>query len=1015
MKKRIDDIVKTMVPTLDWLEDPQIFQVNREAAHSSHRFYERTGELKLGDDMPLKQSLNGIWGFSYATNPDARIRDFYKPEYDCSAFAPIQVPGHIQTQGYDRCQYVNTMYPWDGKEELRPPVISRTDNPVGSYVKYFTVKPGWEDKRVFLSFQGVETAFYVWVNGAFVGYGEDSFTPSDFEITKYLQAGENKLAVEVYKRSTGCWLEDQDFWRFSGIFREVYLYAVPKIHIRDLFIKGRLDDTYSQGILDTALDFMGDMDGTAEVILLDEAGKRILRKEFPAEGRCHFAAPVGKVQVWSAEIPYLYRLQIYLWDKNRKLVEVVQENVGFRRFEMKNGIMCINGKRIVFKGVNRHEFHMKKGRAITKEDMYQDIRFMKQHNINAVRTSHYPNQNLWYELCDRYGIYVIDETNLETHGSWQKLSVPEPSWNIPGDLPQWEAAVVDRARSMFERDKNHPSVLIWSCGNESYAGTGIQAISRFFHDQDDTRLVHYEGVFWNRKYDAISDMESRMYAKPEEVEAYLQSNPEKPYINCEYMHAMGNSCGGLSLYTALENQYEKYQGGFIWDYMDQSILRVNEKGKEVFAYGGDFDDRPTDYEFCTNGIVYADRQPSPKAQEVRQLYANVRLYPEEKGVRIVNKNNFLSTDKYRFVYRVLRDGNCVFQDVFCKNVAPGMEGYQEWKLPSCTDPGEYVIEADMELAKDELWAEAGYVLCFGQMVWKRIEKEKPAASGELQIVHGDVNIGVRGERFSVMFSKAEGGMASFCYDGTEYVTRTPKLTFWRACTDNDRGCSHGFDKAQWLTAGLFQKLKETQVKEWKGGIQVKFIYLLPTRPQTECDVIYQVGCDGIIHVQAIYHGKKGLPELPAFGMEMKVKEALHRASYYGYGPEENYIDRCQGARLGIFEMTARDNVSRYVVPQECGNRTGVRWMKVIDSAGKGLCFAAEGTPLESSVLPYSAYELETASHLEDLPEIQYTWIRLLACQMGVGGDDSWGAPVHEEYRIPTDQEWRAAFTISPVS
>ena len=1000
-------------PKLIWLEDPEVFEVNRIEAHSDHKYYESTEEMISEAEMSLRQSLNGMWYFSYAKNPSMRVEDFYKMDFDCKFFDKIKVPGHIQLQGYDQCQYINTMYPWDGTEELRPPKISKEYNPVGSYVKYFELEEALQDKRVFVSFQGVETAFYVWLNGTFIGYGEDSFTPSEFELTPYLREGENKLAVEVYKRSSASWLEDQDFWRFSGIFREVYLYAVPKTHVEDLFIKATLDDKYENGILDLQFKLMGILDCEVEAMLQDQSGQEVFKQKVKGNALCNISGRIDGVHPWSAELPYLYRLTICIRDAENNVVEVVPELVGFRKFEMINQVMCINGKRIIFKGINRHEFNVRRGRAVTKEDMMWDIEFLKKHNINAVRTSHYPNQSLWYRLCDIYGIYLIDETNLESHGSWQKLGVCEPSWNVPGNKEEWKEAVIDRAKSMFERDKNHPSILIWSCGNESYAGTCIEAMSDYFHAKDDTRLVHYEGVFWNREFDHISDMESRMYAKPEEIEEYLSNHPKKPYLSCEYMHAMGNSCGGMKLYTDLEDKYEQYQGGFIWDYIDQSILKTNEYGEEVFTYGGDFDDRATDYEFCTNGIVYADRKISPKAQEVKHLYANVKLIPDEHGVQIRNENLFVSTKDYLFLSRLLLNGNCVFERKFRAEVEAGTERYITLDYPETGESGEYTYEVSMVLAEDCSYARCGHEICFGQFI-KTIEEAEKSVVKPMQIIHGDVNIGVKGDGFHVMFSKSEGGLASLQYDGTEYITRTPKTSFWRACTDNDRGAKHGYDRGMWLTAGLYQKVIDIKMQEEKDQLTVIFEYEIPTIPRTYSTVKYVVRGDGNIHVRLKYHGIKGLPEIPVFGMEFKLKEKYHNFEYYGFGPEENYIDRMEGARLGVFQGNAQENVSAYLVPQECGNRVGVRWLKVTDETGQGLMFAGEGQTFESSVLPYSAYELENASHQEELPKAYYTWVRILAKQMGVGGDDSWGAPVHEKYRIPSDENLEIAFCISKI-
>lgn len=994
---------------LSWLEDPEVFAVNRIPAHSDHTYFEKETE-----ERPLRQCLNGSWLFSYAKNPSMRVERFYEDSYDCSGFDTIQVPGHLETQGYGRNQYINTMYPWDGEEFLRPPMVSKRNNPVGSYVKYFTLEEQMKGKRTFISFQGVETAFYVWLNGTFIGYSEDSFTPAEFELTETLREGENKLAVEVYKRSSASWLEDQDFFRFSGIFRDVFLYSIPRVHVRDIFVKAGLTDSYQEGTIEIRAELIGDIDDvTIEASLRDGDEKEIWNGNAEGKEEVFFKASGLAVLPWSAEEPRLYRLYLYVKNEEGQILEFIPQKVGFRRFEMKDRIMCLNGKRILFKGVNRHEFDPVRGRAITREDMLWDIRFMKQHNINAVRTSHYPNQTLWYELCDEYGIYLIDETNLESHGSWQKLGEVEPSWNVPGDRPEWKAAVLDRASSMFERDKNHPSVLIWSCGNESYAGTDIEAMSEYFHEKDDSRLVHYEGVFWNRKYDHISDMESRMYAKPAEIEEYLENDPKKPYISCEYMHSMGNSTGGMKLYTDLEKKYPLYQGGFIWDYIDQSLYRVNELGERVLTYGGDHDERATDYEFCGNGIVYADRKASPKAQEVKALYADIKLEPDEKGVKIINDSLFVSTGRYVLAYRLLKEDRCLYEAETETDVAPESEAYVNLTYPELPGTGEFIYEVSLRLKDDTLWAKAGHEISFGQYVKKTADKTEEKTY-PLEIIRGDVNIGVRGRGFTAMFSKAEGGIASLCYDGVEYITRTPKLTFWRALTDNDRGAKTGFDAAQWMTAGLFYKLTDVDVQEQKDQVCVTFEYLLPTVPQTKAYVSYRVTGDGKIHVHALYKGTDGLPEMPAFGMDMKLKARYDRVRYYGRGPEENYLDRREGARLGVHSYQAADNLSAYLFPQECGNRMDVRWVEVTDADGQGLRFETEGVPFENSVLPCSAYELEAATHREELPKAHYSWVRILESQMGVGGDDSWGAPVHEEYRLSPDIDRNIKFTIQKV-
>ncbi|GHO47536.1 beta-galactosidase [Ktedonospora formicarum] len=762
-------------PTLSWLSDPRVFEVNRQEAHSDHRFYTNVEEALQDREMTLKQSLNGRWNFCFAQNPKQRPRDFYREDYNCAGWGTIEVPGHIQLQGWDKCQYINTMYPWDGHSELRPPEVSEAYNPVGSYVKEFELKPELKNQQVYLSFQGVETAFYVWVNGSFIGYSEDSSTPAEFDITQFLHDNTNRVAVEVYKRSSASWIEDQDFWRFSGIFREVYLYTVPKAHVHDLGITTDLASGYTAATLNVRMRLQLEGAGSvfADLILQDDRGRTIAALMNTACGEdMNLSLPVKEPRLWSAENPYLYRLLIHLYGQDGKTLEAVLQKVGFREFRMIDQIMCLNGKRIVFKGVNRHEFDCRRGRAISKEDMLWDIRFLKRNNINAVRTSHYPNQSEWYRLCDEYGIYLIDETNLESHGSWQKMGKVDPDWVVPGDREDWLDAVLDRAKSMLERDKNHPSVLIWSCGNESFGGLDIFKMSQYFRETDPTRLVHYEGIFRDRRYNGTSDMESRMYAKPREIEDYLQTDPEKPFISCEYMHAMGNSCGGMHLYTELEEKYPKYQGGFIWDYIDQAILTKDDSGREKMAYGGDFDDRATDYAFCTNGIVYPQREPSPKVQEVKFLYQNLKLLPDEKGVLIKNQNLFVSTDEYYLEYSLLRNGEAIFSATMDCPMPAGAEQYFALRLPELRQSGEYALNCSLRHRTANLWTEQGYEQAFGMYVWTVAGMEpEQTQSLPLTVVHGDVNIGVHGKDFSVLFSLQEGGIVSLRKHGEEFITR----------------------------------------------------------------------------------------------------------------------------------------------------------------------------------------------------------------------------------------------------
>lgn len=627
-----------MHPDIKWLDDPQVFRVGQLPAHSDHKIYIDEKEAE-DQDSSLRQSLNGVWQFAYSVNPGSRPVNFYEVDYPMESFGEIQVPCHIQMAGYDKIHYINTMYPWEGKVYRRPAYALGEDrveagsfseadyNPVGSYRREFDLDPALRGRRVCICFEGVEQAMYVWLNGQFVGYAEDSFTPSEFDLTPYIKEQGNVLAVEVYKNSTAAYLEDQDFFRFSGIYRDVVLYAKPKLHVEDLWVKPVLSADNGSGTLSLQMKISGETDqamenAVAEFVMTDREGATCMKGMLPVGAETELQPQtLSKVIPWSNQDPYLYQLTITLRDAKGDVAEVASCAVGFRRIEIRDKVILFNGRRLIINGVNRHEWSAEGGRCITHRDMEYDIECFKRNNINAVRTCHYPDNLLWYDLCDRAGIYMMSETNLESHGSWQKV-VSEPSWNVPGSLHQWKEAVVDRARNNFETFKNHPSILFWSLGNESYVGDDIEAMQRYFKEKDDSRLVHYEGVIYDRTYeDTVSEVESRMYATPDEIIEYLENEPKKPFILCEYMHDMGNSIGGMKSYIDLLDRFEMYQGGFIWDYIDQAVYAKDPvTGKDVLCYGGDFDDRPSDYEFSGNGIVFADRTEKPAMQEVRYYY-----------------------------------------------------------------------------------------------------------------------------------------------------------------------------------------------------------------------------------------------------------------------------------------------------------------------------------------------------------------------------------------------------------
>jgi len=618
-----------MTPKLQWLEDPTVFQVNRLNAHSDHTCFASEVECRQ-QNTSLRQNLDGQWLFRWSSAPAYRPTEFWKEDYDISSFDTIQVPGHMELQGYGQIQYINKLYPWDGHTHLRPPRIDWDNNPVGSYIRHFDLDPGLKGRRICVSFQGVEKAFYVWLNGHFVGYSEDTFTPSDFDLTPYIKETGNRLCVEVYKHSSASWLEDQDFFRFSGIFRSVYLYAKMPVSVDDLWLNTSVDPDLSTGRLTVRLAVTGaptakihcrithDTDGElwAGNLALTEKDGFLFSQELVFPG----------IRLWDYGTPELYHVLLTVDNGG-----FIPYDVGFRRFEMVDKVMTLNGKRLIINGVNRHEWSASSGRCIDFADMEAAMEIFQRNNINAVRTCHYPNRSEWYFLCDQKGIYMMDETNLETHGSWQKDMFVDPEWNIPGSLPEWRDCVLDRANSMFQRDKNHVSVLFWSCGNEAFCGSNIVEMANFFRREDPSRLVHYEGCYWPRgvvngtpdspywrpEYETVSDMESRMYATPAEVREYLERNPRKPYISCEYMHNMGNSLGGMESYIRMIDEFLMYQGGFIWDYMDQALWHENAQGERVLGYGGDFGERQSDYNFSGNGIVTADGIEKPCMQEVR--------------------------------------------------------------------------------------------------------------------------------------------------------------------------------------------------------------------------------------------------------------------------------------------------------------------------------------------------------------------------------------------------------------
>lgn len=1021
------------------IHDPRFFKENCMAAHSDHISYadEKEAEEKKSS---FRLPLDGIWKFHYAKNYAQAVTGFEAEDFDCKCWDDIRVPAHIQMEGYDIPQYVNIQYPWDGREDVWRDTVPSEFNPVASYVKYFTLPEGFMKNGLYISFQGVESGFALWLNGQYVGYSEDSFTPSEFDLTPYVKEGENKLAVQVFKWTSSSWCEDQDFYRFSGIFRSVYLYTMPKVHVYDLKVQPVVDEAVLNADLLVTMQMRGEgkarltLTGSRNYSVLEEKEEQIIfSEELPvSEGEVHFEKEVKKPDLWSAEIPNLYTLTIECFDQNGERSELVSQRIGFRRFEMKDGIMTLNGKRIVFKGVNRHEFSSKTGRAVTREEVLKDIVTMKQNNINAIRTCHYPDASIIYDLCDEYGLYMIAENNLESHGSWDAAmhgSVPKDTI-VPGDNMDWEPMMLDRVNSCYQRDKNHPAVLIWSVGNESYGGKVIFDMSEKFRALDPYRLVHYEGIFHDRRYEATSDMESQMYTSVENVKKFLAEHKEKPFIMCEYTHAMGNSCGAMHKYTDLTDTEPRYQGGFIWDYIDQSILKKDRYGKEFQAYGGDFLERPTDYNFSGNGICYGgDRDPSPKMQEVKFNYQNISVLFEKEGkFTVVNKNLFANTDRFRCV-AVLQKNGVVVKKQEIETAVPPLST-KDYEIPFAIlraddkdqkkDPdAEYTLTVSFWLKEDMSWADAGHEVAFGQKIYKKIPafhaSEKP-----IRVVHGKVNIGVKGEDFDCLFSMLSGGLVSYRYAGKEMIEKIPMPNFWRAPVDNDNGSMAPARYAQWKIAsmyishrngGMFDNVP-TKVEEKDNTVTVTYTYFMPTTPAGKCQVSYTVFGDGTIETKLMYDPVEGLPDMPEFGMMFQFNADYDNLTWYGMGSEETYADRRHGAKLGIYSSKVADNMAKYLVPQECGNKVGVRYARLVDAKGRGMMF--EGDELSFSALPYTPHELENAAHVYELPQVHHTIVRVALAQMGVGGDDSWGSLVHPEYHIDVTKPLEFTFRFKGI-
>ena len=1003
------------------LADPEFFKENTIPAHADIKYYRDEEEMKR-ESSGFLYSMDGMWKFRWFKTVKEACPDFYSMDFDCHAWDDIQVPGCIEMQGYGQVTYLNTQYMWEAREEVEPGEIPTEYNPVGEYVRYFTVPGELNDRPVCVRFDGVETAMALWINGHYVGYSEDSFTPAEFDLTEFIDyKGENKLSVAVFRFSSASWLEDQDFFRFTGIFRKVTLFTIPDVHVEDMEVKTELDAKYQDATLHIALTLSAE--GKIKYELNDPAGGNVLKANKKTGMDVLIDHKIEKPLKWSAEKPYLYDLIIRVYDKEDNLQEVIAQKVGFRKIEIKAHKLLINGKRIVFYGANRHEFSDVVGRAISEYEIDEDLMNMKKNNINAIRTCHYPNQSHFYDMCDRLGFYVIDETNLETHGTWDAIirGLKPLEYAVPGDREEYLENVLDRGHNMYMRDKNHPSVLIWSLGNESYGGKVLKKFHDAFKGWDDTRPIHYEGVVNDTRYPETTDIASNMYWSVEALKKYLKKNRKKPLISAEYVHAMGNSTGGMKLYTDLMDEDPLYQGGFVWDYIDQAIRNKDRYGREYEGYGGDFNDRPNDGNFSGDGICYAkDRKPSPKMQDVKYNYRPLKIEADAKGFTITNRHLFTNASEYLCCISILANGKEIETLAETFSVEPLSTSKFKWPMKLPDEKGvEYVITLSFVLKHGRPYAGMGHEVAWGQYVYGTMAKPEHTGA-KFKIVHGMNGTGVYGKDFSAMFSLLQGGLISYKYGGKELIEKIPRPNFWRAMTDNDIANMQPSRSAQWKTASEFASIKYydkklevevPKIKERRNSVDVTFTYHLPTTPKKLVTVTYTVHADGWTDVEMSMPRTDDIGELPEYSMMFTLDADYSTLCWYGQGPEETYVDRSCG-KLGIYYAEAEDMMAKYLRPQESGAHMDVRLATLTNETGRGISIM--GDELMVSALPYKPSEIENADHHFDLPEVHYTYLRVGLGQMGVAGDDTWGARTLPQYMINNKKALKLKFSFKGI-
>ncbi len=999
------------------IEDPSVLSVNaREPRASVFPFADSAVAVQYRRSAdPNYLSLNGKWRFNWSENPGVRPMDFYKEAFDVDAWPEIEVPSDWQMKGYGIPIYTNVKYPF----EQNPPYIQQHFNPVGSYRRVFDLPKDWVGEQIILHFGGVNSAFFVWVNGKKAGFGKGSKTPREFDITRLVREGSNTLAVEVYRWNDGSYLEDQDMWRLSGIEREVFLYKEPRLHLKDLFAKASLDETYTDGKLVVEAAFGGKLKkGEVHFSLSDPEGRIVFEQHSQVQKAVLIETIISEVKPWTAEHPHLYELILTVETGGQKAW--YHQKVGFRTVEIKKGQLMVNGRPIYLKGVNRHEHDEKDGHVVTREDMLADIILMKEHNINAVRTSHYPNDPLWYELCDEYGLYVVDEANIESHamGSW--LNWGYSLDKTLGNNPVWKAAHLDRIRRMVERDKNHPSIIIWSLGNEAGSGQNFEAAAQWVRERDPSRPVQYEQA----GLEDYTDIVVPMYPKLEHIRMFLALNDPRPFIMCEYMHAMGNSVGNLVDYWELIESEPQLQGGFIWDWMDQGLLTDTPNGRDYF-YGGDFgpEGTPTDEDFCLNGLIFPDRTVKPALMEVKKVYQNIKfrdlsVQENEITLNVYNYFSFTDTKNLSFRYRILADGEEIASGIpNVGNIEPLNEGTMTISKNWREQPGrELFLNLEVSSSSPGPGLPAGFVLASDQFQLSAVKLSAvPIArvNTKLSVQELEDMYHISGKDFSVGFSKMTGELTSWTCHASTLLKESLTPNFWRNPTSNDRGYQMEKHLGVWKGEIDNRKLMTMDVTDGPNGIiEVKTRHDLLDGKATYSHT-YKIHPSGEIHVAMSFQKDKSLPELPRMGMRLKIPYEYHHVTWYGRGPFESYNDRKSASYIKLYKAKVEDMDTPYIVPQENGNRTDVRWMQFLAGDGSGFRIIGD-QPLEMSAHHYSLEDLEEYHrHRFTLPAKAFVEVNIDHLQMGVGGDNSWGYRPHEKYRL-LENEYQYSFVMKPV-